>query len=354
MAEKEAGGIISVGGLVSQLASPPAGPVPGATGHGIPGPEQLAEWRRRWDAVVSATEEYERNADDPKATLKPRLEALKRWSEVSGEAIPALFAASRQAADLAASWSKENEAIVQILGRALGYPRFADDQKNFPGATDADGVAVAEYTAGTIAEEAAERIAALRSQAADLADRLAERQRFKDWVHAYLDSHGVPHHPPGTHGAEGCRIGDRMDWLMAELAKWKRAHAVELLAHAEAATDRDEFKKKLDDAMAFLSEWPNLDKAEAIAARRAAENDRNIWKQRAEAAHAAQTDDARALGDMRVARDAAVAGERKARADVERMTENFRCISADLDAAKERVKKLEAALLAGGGGEDKE
>lgn len=39
-------------------------------------------------------------------------------------------------------------------------------------------------------------------------------QAFKDWVHAYLDRHGVPHHPPGTHGAEGCRIGDRMDWLM--------------------------------------------------------------------------------------------------------------------------------------------
>lgn len=47
-------------------------------------------------------------------------------------------------------------------------------------------------------------------------------QAFKTWVHAYLDSHGVPHHPPGTHGAEGCRIGDRMDWLMAELAECRR------------------------------------------------------------------------------------------------------------------------------------
>lgn len=52
--------------------------------------------------------------------------------------------------------------------------------------------------------------------------RLAKLHAFKDWVHAYLDRHGVPHHPPGPHGAEGCRIGDRMDWLMAqrdELAK---------------------------------------------------------------------------------------------------------------------------------------
>lgn len=56
---------------------------------------------------------------------------------------------------------------------------------------------------------------------AKLADDLkAERdklQAFKDWVHAYLDGQGVPHHPSGTHGAAGCRIGDRMDWLMERL-----------------------------------------------------------------------------------------------------------------------------------------
>ncbi len=50
----------------------------------------------------------------------------------------------------------------------------------------------------------------------------AERDRlqaFKTWVHTYLDTHCVPHHPPGTHGEHGCRIGDRMDWVMAKLAK---------------------------------------------------------------------------------------------------------------------------------------
>lgn len=44
-------------------------------------------------------------------------------------------------------------------------------------------------------------------------------QAFKDWTHAYLDAQGVPHHPPGSHGAEGCRIGDRMDWFVAALAQ---------------------------------------------------------------------------------------------------------------------------------------
>jgi hypothetical protein len=51
-----------------------------------------------------------------------------------------------------------------------------------------------------------------------LREQVAKLQAFKDWVHAYLDTHGVPHHPPGPHGAEGCRIGDRMDWLMARVA----------------------------------------------------------------------------------------------------------------------------------------
>lgn len=52
----------------------------------------------------------------------------------------------------------------------------------------------------------------------DLADAADKLQRFKDWVHAYLDAKGIPHHPLGTHGAEGCRIGDRMDYVFAKLA----------------------------------------------------------------------------------------------------------------------------------------
>jgi hypothetical protein len=47
----------------------------------------------------------------------------------------------------------------------------------------------------------------------EMAKEIERLQAFKDWVHDYLDAHGVPHHPPGTHGAEGCRIGDRMDWV---------------------------------------------------------------------------------------------------------------------------------------------
>lgn len=46
----------------------------------------------------------------------------------------------------------------------------------------------------------------------------AKLQAFKDWVHAYLDARGVPKEfPDGEHTKCGCRIGDRMDHVFAEL-----------------------------------------------------------------------------------------------------------------------------------------
>ena len=66
-----------------------------------------------------------------------------------------------------------------------------------------------------------EAIDFIRHQQAEI-DKL---QRFKTWVHEYLDSHGVPHHPPGTHGAAGCRIGDRMDWVWEEIDKLRAENA---------------------------------------------------------------------------------------------------------------------------------
>lgn len=66
----------------------------------------------------------------------------------------------------------------------------------------------------------------VRTLAAEVRRLTGERdklQAFKDWVHQYLDSKGVPHHPPGVHGAEGCRIGDRMDWVFALIAELRAA-----------------------------------------------------------------------------------------------------------------------------------
>lgn len=48
---------------------------------------------------------------------------------------------------------------------------------------------------------------------------LAERDKlaaFKLFVHKRLDDAGVPADPPGEHRDAGCRIGQRLDWVMAE------------------------------------------------------------------------------------------------------------------------------------------
>lgn len=55
---------------------------------------------------------------------------------------------------LRAAIAAQSHAIEQTLGKALGYPRFADDKKNFPDATG-DDVCVGEHTAETLAVEAA-------------------------------------------------------------------------------------------------------------------------------------------------------------------------------------------------------
>lgn len=60
----------------------------------------------------------------------------------------------------------ELNEIEQILGEALDYPRYVDDPKNFPEATERDGVCVGEMTPATLAEQAAKRIKEMRETVA--------------------------------------------------------------------------------------------------------------------------------------------------------------------------------------------
>lgn len=68
---------------------------------------------------------------------------------------------TRQLTHIRAGAARANNRIEQILGAALGYPRYCDDPTNFPGATEADGVCVGDHVAESLAEEAARRIVAL-------------------------------------------------------------------------------------------------------------------------------------------------------------------------------------------------
>jgi hypothetical protein len=65
----------------------------------------------------------------------------------------------------------------------------------------ADNVAVGRWFVGNAAIQ--------RAEAGD---------RFKAFVHGYLDKQGVPHGDPNNpHQREGCRIGARLDMLFARL-----------------------------------------------------------------------------------------------------------------------------------------
>jgi hypothetical protein len=63
----------------------------------------------------------------------------------------------------ARGWRLECREVEQALGAALGYPWFKDDQRNFPGATEADGVCIGEHVPSTIAQEAGQAITKLRA-----------------------------------------------------------------------------------------------------------------------------------------------------------------------------------------------
>ncbi len=73
--------------------------------------------------------------------------------------------------------AEHDRAICQTLGKALGLPRYCDDPKNFPGATEADGVCVIENDGRSLAESAAKRIKVLEGQRDDLAASL-EHTRY--------------------------------------------------------------------------------------------------------------------------------------------------------------------------------
>ena len=102
-----------------------------------------------------------------------RLETARRAYDRCREALEVehseRLAAEAERDALKAELTATCDEIEQTLGRALGYPRYADDPKNFPGtAPDDPSVCVGEHVAATIAAEAAERIRSLTASNARL------------------------------------------------------------------------------------------------------------------------------------------------------------------------------------------
>jgi hypothetical protein len=75
--------------------------------------------------------------------------------------------------------AKQSLEIEQTCGKVLDYPWFKDDQKNFPGATEKDGVCVGDHVAETIAAELARKY----TEAMDRIKRLEEAgDAHMEWV----------------------------------------------------------------------------------------------------------------------------------------------------------------------------
>ena len=79
----------------------------------------------------------------------------------------------KRISELNRALAKQNEEICQILGAALGYPKYSDDRINFPDMPlDDPSVCVGDHVAESIAAEAAEWI----KERVDNADNLSEVQ----------------------------------------------------------------------------------------------------------------------------------------------------------------------------------
>ena len=92
--------------------------------------------------------------------------------EIVAKSIEEMLCADEK--NLIAILKKEEQAIEQILGKALGYPWYIEDPKNFPNATEADGVCVGVETAWSLAMIAADKIKELEKKVEYFADLVVD------------------------------------------------------------------------------------------------------------------------------------------------------------------------------------
>lgn len=70
-------------------------------------------------------------------------------------------------------------------------------------------------------ESRTKELVALSAQLSEAQAAREALQAFKEYVHKRLDDAGIPTHPNGEHSAAGCRIGDRLDIVFAQLEHFK-------------------------------------------------------------------------------------------------------------------------------------
>jgi hypothetical protein len=109
--------------------------------------------RASYDSIVGMKDKAEAKLAELEAQLKAEREQTLIWAHMQTDREAELVTENRR---LRKACINQSHEIEQTLGRALGYPRYADDQENFPGATG-DDVCVGEHVAETLAIEIARR-----------------------------------------------------------------------------------------------------------------------------------------------------------------------------------------------------
>ena len=90
-------------------------------------------------------------------------EATRELAFVSRTLLPAALDEIERLRKEIDGYAKECREVENALGAALGFPRYCDDKKNFPHATEKDGYCVGEHLPGTLAQAAAAEIERLRA-----------------------------------------------------------------------------------------------------------------------------------------------------------------------------------------------
>jgi hypothetical protein len=172
-------------------------------------------------------------------------------------------------------YQKECSDVEQALGVALDYQWFRDDQKNFPNATDADGVCIGEHTPGSIAMEAAQKIVGLKTIIKDLDTELND-------VSIYIDHQQTPPHAyqgkPDVDYVDIATADDVNRWinylhaargdvihLQGELAKLRvenaglggKIRAIEQITHSQNV-DHGIYKTRAEHKLAFAESMARI------------------------------------------------------------------------------------------------
>ena len=107
-----------------------------------------------------------------------RMKAAEKASRINAEEMrdlrESLAVAQADRDRLRSACIKSNDEIQQVLGKALGFMWYKDDQEAFPSATHENGVFTGEHTAESMADVAAERITFLEKRLREMPEEFAQ------------------------------------------------------------------------------------------------------------------------------------------------------------------------------------